>query len=100
MHGRHIGKHENGHVMPGAEAIMKIARIFDASVDYLLFDDSEPAASAEIRDKSLLKNFEAVDKMDEEDKLVIKSLVDAYIIKRHQMEGVLKSEKRRSYVRL
>ena len=39
MHGRHIGKYEIGKAMPNAEAAVKLARVFEVSVDYLLRDD-------------------------------------------------------------
>ena len=78
IHGRHLGKYETGKVMPGAEALMKIARIFNIAVDFLLFNDIS-YDNFKIKDKTLLKNFKAVDRMNEEDKKVIKSLIDAYI---------------------
>jgi hypothetical protein len=43
---------------------------------------------ADIKDKSLLKLFEELDKMEENDKEIIKSLIDAYL-KKHQLERVL-----------
>ena len=87
-HGRHIGKYETGKVMPNAETLMKIAKLFQVSVDYLLFD-GEQEASITIRDKGLLREFLVVDNMDDEDKKVIKSLIDAYI-KRQRFQELMK----------
>ena len=87
IHGRHIGKYETGKVMPGAETLMKIAKLFDISVDFLLFDDIDKN-NFKLKDKNLLRSFEAVERMDEEDKKVIKSLIDAYI-KKQQIENVI-----------
>lgn len=89
IHGRHVGKYEIGKAMPNAETVVKISKVFDVSIDYLLMDDSNTTQGTEIRDKTLLKEFEAVDNMNEKDKEVIKSLIDAYI-KKHQIENVLR----------
>lgn len=87
IHGRHIGKYETGKVMPGADTLMKIAKLFNISVDFLLFDDIAEN-DTKIKDQALLKSFEAVDHMEEEDKKVIKSLIDAYV-KKQQIENVI-----------
>jgi len=81
IHGRHVGKYETGQVMPNAEALIKIAKIFNVSVDYLLLEmqDSRPNQP---QDKDLLRLFDEVSGMDEKDKEVVKSLIDAYIKKR------------------
>lgn len=84
IHGRHIGKYETGKVMPGAETLVKIARVFGVSVDYLLLDEATPEPAAALTDQALLKEFAAVEKMPEEDKAVVRSLIDAYI-KKHQL---------------
>lgn len=83
IHGRHIGKYETGKVMPGAETLVKIARVFGVSVDYLLLDEATPEPAAALTDQALLKEFAAVEKMPEEYKAVARSLIDAYI-KKHQ----------------
>ena len=55
IHGRHIGKYETGKVMPGAETLLKITRVFSVSVDYLLLDEATPEPAAALTDQALLK---------------------------------------------
>jgi hypothetical protein len=43
---------------------------------------------AALRDRDLLRQFEAVERMGEDDKRIVTSLIDAYI-KKHQIEEVL-----------
>ncbi len=81
IHGRHVGKYENGQVMPNAETLIKIADVFDVSIDYLLRNIVDPNPD-QIQDKELLKFLDDLSKMDEKDKEVVKSLIDAYLKKR------------------
>jgi len=50
--------------------------------------DEDAAPAGALRDQELLRKFAAVEQMDEEDRRVIASLIDAYI-KKHQIEEVL-----------
>jgi len=90
VHGRHIGKYEIGRAMPNADTVVRIAESLGVSIDYLLRDDlaDESTSGSALRDQELLRKFEAVEKMDDEDRRVITSLIDAYI-KKHQIESVL-----------
>lgn len=90
IHGRHVGKYENGRAMPNAETIIRIAKILDVSIDYLLLDDvkEDAMSSAIMHNSDLMRKFEAVVKMDDNDKNVITSLIDAYI-KKQQIESVM-----------
>lgn len=89
VHGRHIGKYENGHTLPNSESLLQIAKALDVSIDYLLLNGQErESASSKIRDKILLQEFEVVDQMEEKDREIIKSLIDAFI-KKKQMETIL-----------
>jgi transcriptional regulator with XRE-family HTH domain len=88
MHGRHIGKYESGQVFPTAEAIIKLAKIFNVSTDFLLLDDANLNDSLlpNFKDRKLLKEFEDVDKMNEDDKKIIITLIDAFIKKNQLIE--------------
>jgi transcriptional regulator with XRE-family HTH domain len=90
IHGRHVGKYEIGRAMPNAETVVTIARVLGVSIDYLLRDDLDEGSTpgATLRDQDLLRQFEAVEKMADEDRRVVTSLIDAYV-KKHQIEEVL-----------
>lgn len=62
-HGRYIGKYETGKVMPGAETLVKIARMIGVSVDDLLLDKATPEPAAALTDRALPKEFAAVEMM-------------------------------------
>lgn len=87
IHGRHVGKYENGQVMPNAETLIKIAEVFEVSVDYLLFTSPKHSA-VNLEDKELLKYFDELSKMEETDKNVVKSLIEAYVKKR-KVEAIM-----------
>lgn len=38
--GRQVSRYENGRVMPSVDVIVKIAKAYDVSIDYLLVDDA------------------------------------------------------------
>lgn len=88
VQGRHIGKYENGSTMPNSETVIKMAKVFEVSTDYLLLEEVNASPTSKIRDQALLKEFEIVDQMNEKDREVIKSLIDAFI-KKGRMEQVL-----------
>jgi transcriptional regulator with XRE-family HTH domain len=89
IHGRHVGKYEAGKVLPNAETLLAIAAALDVSLDFLLLDAAQSEnPAAKIRDRELLRAFETVDHMDEKDREIIKSLIDAFI-KKSQVEAVM-----------
>jgi transcriptional regulator with XRE-family HTH domain len=81
IHGRSIGKYEAGMSNPSRETLQKLANIFEVSMEYFLVEDENTLASVPIRDKELLQYFLKVDRMDDEVKKVIKSVIDGMIAK-------------------
>jgi len=77
-----IGRYETKGTQPPAEVIKKIAGVLGTSVDYLVSGDSDEKARSTLNDAELLQQFKAVQQMDDDDKRVIKTMIDAFITKR------------------
>jgi transcriptional regulator with XRE-family HTH domain len=77
-----IGRYEIKGAQPPAEVLKKIAGVLGTSVDYLVSGDSDEKARSTLNDAELLQQFKAVQQMDDEDKRVIKTMIDAFITKR------------------
>ena len=61
--------------------LIKLADIFDVSLDYLAFEAEGQSAKVNIKDRELLKRFEEIDKLREKDKGTIKEILDTFILK-------------------
>jgi transcriptional regulator with XRE-family HTH domain len=81
VHYIHIGKYEKDQQIPSTETLKKLAAFFEVSADYLLNDDMENAVKVSFSDEELLRDFKAIEEMPENDKKVIKELINAFMIK-------------------
>jgi len=77
-----VGRYETKGAQPPAEVLKKIADALDTTVDYLISGDTDEKAVSTLKDAELLQQFRAVEQMDEEDKMTVKKLIDAFITKR------------------
>ncbi|MCP4367552.1 MAG: helix-turn-helix transcriptional regulator [Deltaproteobacteria bacterium] len=78
---RRISNYENGVNVPTTDALIKIADFFNVSVDYLVKTEVDNMASTPIKDKNLLRQFEEVDKLPENEKEHIKYLIQSVLDK-------------------
>ena len=53
------------------------------SSDYLLDGATDEAAKARFADRELLQQFQEVEQLPDEDKNVVKKLLDAFLTKKH-----------------
>jgi len=79
VHGKHVSKWENNKFIPNLEAVRKLARLFEVSTDYLLFDDVPRSSTVSLHDPEILEQFEKVEKLSPEDKETVKRVVQAMI---------------------
>lgn len=86
VHYSHIGRYERGISRPAADTLKKLANALGVSGDYLIEGTTEDAAKAKFEDRELLLQFQQVEKLQEEDKLVVKKLIDAFLTKKHIQE--------------
>jgi len=76
-----LQRYENKGVQPPADILNKLADVLKTSVDFLINGNTSEKAQATLKDTDLLQQFKAVDLMPDEDKQVIKKLIDAFITK-------------------
>jgi transcriptional regulator with XRE-family HTH domain len=79
----HIGRLEKGVSQPTADFIKKLAEALGVFPGYLLDGEQQNAVAANIEDFELAQQFQQLAKLPAEDKLIIKSVVDAFLFKRH-----------------
>jgi transcriptional regulator with XRE-family HTH domain len=77
-----VGRYETQKSFPSAEVVQKLAQALDTTTDYLM-NGATDNATAQLADKELLRQFKEVEKLDAEDKHLIKTFLDAFITKRH-----------------
>jgi len=81
IHYTQIGRYENKGSQPSADILSKLANALEVSSDFLTNGSSDDLAGSSLTDKELLNQFKAIEKMNDKDKSVIKTLIDAFITK-------------------
>jgi len=69
-----IGKYERNENSPSIEMALKIAKVFDVPVDYLLGEGKHAAY-----DKDTIKRLEEIEALDNGTKTVIFNVIDTYL---------------------
>ncbi len=82
LHYTHIGRFERGLSRPSGDTLKRLSEALDVSSDYLLEGSTEDAAKAKFEDRELLRQFQEVEHLPEEDKTVVKKLLDAFLTKK------------------
>ncbi|WFN56209.1 helix-turn-helix transcriptional regulator [Dickeya lacustris] len=76
IHVNQIRRYEAGSAQPTLDALIRLAKVLRVSLDGLVFDDHERGPSDD-----LALQFEAVSGMPEEERRIIKALLDGMILK-------------------
>ncbi len=77
-----IGRYEKRGAVPSSEVLAKLADALKTTTDFLMHGSVQDKAASHIDDNELLNLFRSVEKMNNEDKSVIKTVIDALITKR------------------
>lgn len=83
LHYTHIGRFERGTSRPGSDTLKRLADALGVTSDYLLDGATGEAAKARFADRELLQQFQEVEQLPDEDKNVVKKLLDAFLTKKH-----------------
>jgi transcriptional regulator with XRE-family HTH domain len=86
VHHNHIGRYERSESRPGATTLKRLADALGVSTDYLMEGHAEQAARARFEDRELLHQFQEVERLDDDDKVVVKKLLDAFLTKKRIQE--------------
>jgi len=76
LHVTQVKRYESGANQPSLEVLKRIAVTFGVTTDFLLFEDAERGPDDELR-----LQFDTITRLDEEEKRVIRELIDGMIIK-------------------
>lgn len=85
LHVNQIRRYESGSAQPSLEALKKIAVTMSVTIDSLVFGPGERGPEEDLR-----LQFEAVSQMPEEEKKIIKALLEGMIVK-HQTRKMVSS---------
>ena len=83
LHYTHIGRFERGTSRPSGDTLKRLADALGVTSDYLLEGAANEAAKAKFADRELLKQFQEVEQLADDDKAVVKKLLDAFLTKKH-----------------
>lgn len=82
IHQKQMSGYERNQHVPSTDVLIRIAQVFDCSLDYLAFEDrKDTAGGAQIADRELLEKIQQIDKLPEGDKAAVKAVLDSFILK-------------------
>lgn len=84
---KQVSFYESATFNPSADVLIKLAEVFDVSLDYLALD-SEQKESVKIRDREILRLAEAIDNFDENAKSTAKEMLKLIVRQNHIKETV------------
>ena len=84
-----ISKYERGVLYPTTEIALKIADLFEISLDYL-FRDDDSVIQGVVTNKDLVKKLKDINTLPKEKQKTLIDLLDAFI-KQHKFEQLMKS---------
>ncbi|NIO87013.1 MAG: helix-turn-helix domain-containing protein [Candidatus Aminicenantes bacterium] len=85
IHQKQISAYERGINFPSTEILIKMAEFFDVTLDYLAFkkkgEEKGQTGKFNIQDRELLRRFEVLDRLSDNEKSLAKEMLDLIILK-------------------
>lgn len=82
---KQISAYERAANNPSTEVLLKLAAAFDVSLDYLAFESDGESARVQVKDRELLRYFEAIDSFEEGEKKIVKDIL-SLVVKNHKIK--------------
>ena len=86
VHQKQVSAYERGVHVPSTDVLIKVAEVFNVTLDYLAFETQGRPAPINIQDRELLRRFEAVDSLAEPERDLAKQILDLLILKHRFQE--------------
>ena len=86
IHYSQIGRYERDEASPSAEVLKNLANQLEISTDYLMNGTLEQIADNAIKDKTLINQFNRISQLDNENKKIVISLIDAFLFKQEMKQ--------------
>jgi len=74
-----MARYEIKEVQPPADVLKKFADFFGVSVDFLVFGNNDEKAQNILKDAELIKQFQKIDKMPDDEKNTVVKVISALI---------------------
>ncbi len=89
VHQKQISSYERGVNVPATDILIKMAEVFNVTLDYLAFDAKGQPGQLNIQDRELLRRFELIDRLPDHEKNLAKEVLDLIILKTkfHELAG-------------
>ena len=75
-----ISRYENGRITPSADALVRLAEVFDVSCDYLLIDDA-PRRRFRSPEDTLGDRLHTITELSDHDRELVHAFIDALVTK-------------------
>lgn len=89
VHFTQVSRYERGETKPNAEAMTKLAKALDTTVDFLMTGTMEDSIQEAGLDKEIIARLKQIQQLNAEDKKTVLAFLDAFIAK-DQISRILK----------
>jgi len=91
-----IRRYEADKSKPSLDAIIRLVKALGVSIDEMVFDNAAAIAGNKVIDRELLEQFEMISSMDEEERRILKRILEGIIV-RNQIEKMLRPRPEKSW---
>ncbi len=81
-----VGRYERGQAFPKSDTLHKLAEALNTTTDFLLEGATDEMAIDRLSDRELLKQFQEVEKLPEDKKQTVKTMIGALLFEHRVME--------------